>query len=193
MTTEKVLKKRKVFPFLHQMAEKLSQKDIGTFDIETQGLGGTFLQGGVYDGNEGNIVVLFDTIQDMMRYMLSFPKKIWLAHYGGRYDFNYLKDTLLALVHDQSYSVMPIVRGESDFIGYVIWSKDGKRVSQLWDSFAFMPVAEKAFAKNFAPSEFQKTDIGLDRGIIYDKSNPKLALRLSRPVLCRERLRKSPA
>jgi hypothetical protein len=142
----------------------LKPRIIATFDIETDGLGGTFLEAAIYDGEE---VTYFATASEMMMYMSQNPKKTYYAHNGANYDFHYLLESLydfLAL----GWTIEFQHQGEKIIAATC---KRDKVSFRLADSFPLLSTSLAKASKAFAP-KYMKKDIGLGRGVTYDPMNP---------------------
>lgn len=162
--------KRRVL--VRRVTKELKKKVISVFDIETEGLGGAFLQAAIYDGEN---VTFFASSQEMLDWMIAHPKVTYFAHNGGNYDFHYLLNHFHTLL-TQGWNITFSHQGDK-IIGatflYQYENKKGKPCVTRFtiaDSFPLLSTSLKKITKMFAP-EYEKHDIGLGRGVIYDPSN----------------------
>ncbi len=139
------------------------------FDLETEGLGGRFLDAASLADDEDE-PTRYASVAHLVDAMLDphARGKVWLAHNGGEYDDKYLLPELRDRLPDGLTASLNL-QGER-CIGLTI--RQGNRTVQVLDSFALVPVSLDQFTAAYAP-EVRKFDIGLSRGVIYDPTNPE--------------------
>ena len=114
--------------------------NITTWDIETKGLGGDFVIGGVYDGHEYKE---FETWDDFLNIIKKSPDKtIFYAHNGSRYDNRYL----LYEAFKRGYTIKNILYIQG---GFVFKIKINDRTYDFRDSIFLMPDSLKNLCKAF--------------------------------------------
>lgn len=133
--------KKSFFPVILTPLKQSARGDFSfsTFDLETNGLGGRFLDGGIYNGKE---YFHFDKLQKLVDYMLDNPK-LYYAHNGGKYDLAYLIEPII----QRRLKVQTIETG-SRVIEARIVTKEGKLL-QIRDSFALLPQSLAKLCINF--------------------------------------------
>lgn len=169
--------------FLCKRTEKIKDMVFGTIDLETLPFGekmknaekiapgSSFRGAGLYDGNSEDRVEFFTSTHDLIQSLLHRDVTRWFFHNGAHFDFAFLRSALVELI-DQGYEIIPLARGEADFITYTI-SKDGEKIFTLEDSFTTVPVSLRDFANSFSPPAYQKKDVGIAKGLIWDINDPR--------------------
>ena len=151
-------------------------------DIETDGLGGPFLQG-AYQREGDASVHFFDSLDAWVEEIISKRSVncIWYAHNGGEYDFKYLLQPLEDLVRRKRNLTFQVIRqgSEGRVIGFKLRYRNN--VYELRDSFALINTSLAAMTSKFAPN-LPKLDIGLTEGVTYNPADPVHRSYLERDV-----------
>lgn len=111
-----------------------------TWDLETKGLGGELIIGGIYNGSQ---YFEFDTIEKMVSYLkYVFPNDTLYAHNGGKYDNRYLLDYFKT----EGYKLTNILYIQNGLIFNV---KIGKKVFKFRDSIHLLQGSLKSLCESF--------------------------------------------
>ncbi len=116
----------------------------GVYDVESRDWI-HLLMNGVYDGRN---YIHFKCMLDSLDYMFSTGIEHWFAHFGGKFDIQFMLD---AVISDNSdfYKVGDMIpRGSSLFCVEILQTKSNKRIF-LRDSSAILPFGLKKAAKAF--------------------------------------------
>lgn len=147
--------------FVYRKKPRISDKLIGTFDIETAGLGGEFISGATYIYGE---VIHHNSVADMFNYMVTIDRGMtdkgygskravyWYAHNGAGYDFLYAAVLIREYAYAHRYIVETVQQGQKP-IQLDIPSTMGK--VKLRDSFPFLDASLAAASAAYAP-EYSK-------------------------------------
>jgi hypothetical protein len=124
-------------------------EDFGTFDLETIGLGGKFLNGGCFDGSKYSY---YENLDDLVYFLVHSSIKIWYAHNGGRYDVRYLFSYLIS----NGYTIKPLIITSSiaQFNIYL----GTKKICELRDSYLLLRGSLFALTTSFNVKHKKKTD-----------------------------------
>lgn len=146
------------------------RKQYAVFDIETAGLGGKFIVSGFVYENQPTRVLYQHSVKELTREIIrrNNRNRIIYAHNGGEYDFKYVIDNIRETLLDEGFEIHPILGGGNRVIAVKI--KRDKNVWELRDSFALLPASLKALTAKYAP-EYQKLNIGLENGVLFDPTN----------------------
>src|SRR5690348_7102173 len=121
-------------------ATKFKPLDLGTFDIETVGIGGEYL-GGMTNSYQFEHK-FHRRAGSLFRELLAYPGKTWFAHNGAAFDFTYfaafLKDWVTA--EGEGRTLETVSQGDK-VIGVVLKTEGQKRKDQIVirDSYALIP------------------------------------------------------
>jgi DNA polymerase type B, organellar and viral len=153
---------------------------IAGIDTETYGIDGRLLIVTVYhedwDPSEARA---FDTMEEALQFIFNLPKKqllttIWFSH-NAEYDWRYALEEFKPL--SKKYNIIPKERMTNKFYEIEFTSKtettnSGRqvRITRFRDSMAIFNEKLSSLTKSFAP-EYDKQDIGLADGVIFDPSN----------------------
>jgi len=111
-----------------------------TWDLETKGLGGDIVIGGVYDGTR---YLEFRTIDEFIYYLKAFfPSGTLYAHNGGKYDNRYL----LEYFRGNDYKVSRIFYINN---GLIFTVELGSKKFKFRDSFHLLPRSLKNLCESF--------------------------------------------
>jgi len=153
-------------------AEK-KERQYGTFDLETFGLGGPFADATVFT-SEYHIRVrslpeLFDELLNPPRRVsknrkVSKAKFIWYAHNGAKYDFCYLIQMINDYAKENNYPVSTTPQGQK-LIGYTIETSTGK--IEFRDSLPLVKGSLDKLATSFC-HQFPKMDHCLEHDFSKD-------------------------
>ena len=155
---------------------------IGTFDIETDGLGGKLIMSAVCDDNDR--VSTQTTITALVTELLSRKNRgiLWFAHNGANYDFKYIINELIELkingrIHDLEFLVT-----NDRFIQVTVKHHEkSHHHTVIRDSFALIPAPLANVSKTFAP-QYIKGHINFDTDI-FNPKNPEHIQYLHNDVL----------
>ena len=121
--------------------------DIITWDIETKGLGGDFVIGGTYNGNEYKE---FETWDDFFNIIKTSPDKTkFYAHNAAKYDNRYL----LYEAFKRGYKVKNILYIQGGFVFKIVINN---KTYDFRDSIFLMPNSLKELCKDFKISQNKK-------------------------------------
>ncbi len=139
--------------------------DIITWDIETKGLGGDFVIGGVFDGHEYKE---FETWDDFFNIIKTSPDKTkFYAHNAAKYDNRYL----LYEAFKRGYKVKNILYIQGGFIFKIVINN---KIYDFRDSIFLMSGSLKNLCKAFN-IEQSKKDFNINSWIKSDfKITPEL-------------------
>lgn len=136
--------------FITRKIPRIKEKNFGTFDIETYGLGGPFLDATTYDEMRGGL--RHRTVDELWSYLLSVSadKKnfIWYAHAGARYDFAYLAIKIRQFAIENKVTVETIQQG-TKIIGLIL--PINLTSIRIYDSFPLLQNSLANAARAFAP------------------------------------------
>ncbi len=176
-------------PFLFQRPDCLTFKEglkslppahFGVFDIETDGFGGDFIVGGLYEPFGG--YKLFYKLSELTAYMRNslYVNKvnIWYAHNGMSFDYQYL-------LHDEDcrneflkngFTISPLA-SHSQAVGLRVVEKvveEGKKplTIQLRDFFRIFPRSLKDITEILEVEHQKRGDIDFAGGEVFDIHNP---------------------
>lgn len=158
-------KRKKKLPLFKKTIKK-NLLPIATFDIETNGMGGDFLDACISLGD--GVYHHVRTAKHLAEFFVAHPGYRYYAHNGAGYDFSYIMDEVTKLKRRDKFDVKPIVQGKSRIIG-LVFKKDDCRF-ELRDSLALIPMSLKKAAHIFAP-KYEKMDINLAEHV-YDPNDP---------------------
>lgn len=145
--------------FVHRESPKVGEKLMGTFDLETFGLGGEYADGFTWEG-PGTQPLRHTTIDSLFKALLNpdrgytdngNPSKRayeWFAHNGAKYDFNYLANSLKQYAEQSGFTIETCPQG-TKIISFVIKTPDGK--VKLSDSLPLLMGSLEKVSKAFAP------------------------------------------
>jgi len=155
---------------------------VGAFDVETNGLDGKLLLAQSYHElwSEPHIYL---KVKYFLEYIFGsmdpeiLSKTIWFIHHAD-YDLRYLFEEMGRGPWGALYDIECRERSPGKFYEILFLSKTEttrggkpKVVARFRDSMAIFPHSLKKFTENFAP-QFVKQDIGLGRGVRFDRKNP---------------------
>ena len=112
----------------------------GTFDLETVGLGGSFLNAGAFYNNEYSY---FESLNSLIIYMLKSKCKVWYAHNSGKYDTRYFFDYFISM----GYEIKPLVIHGS--IAKFSVYKGTRKFLEIRDSFLLLSSSLKKLTFDF--------------------------------------------
>jgi len=113
----------------------------GTFDLETLGLGGKFINGGVFDGSN---YYYFDNLSYLIEHLLSSPCHLYYAHNSGKYDTRYFISYFLK----HGYLLKPLIMKDGSIIRLNVYKKN-KKVLELRDSLSLLRSSLKNLTHSF--------------------------------------------
>lgn len=143
---------------------KIYDVHFGTWDLETMGLGGDFLDAAIFTGEEGR--ERYRTLADLFDRMLNPPREAgkngrtrryqftWYAHNGARFDFTYIASMILDYAIDNNVTIEPVAQGNR-IIALTIPTPGGK--VRIADSFPALQTSLEGASKAYAP-DFSKSD-----------------------------------
>lgn len=152
---------RETVRFVYGKKSRSNDKLFGTFDIETQGLGGPFIEGATYINGEVRHYLsaeeLFLAMIDLDRGHtpggdMSKRSVTWYAHNGAGYDFSYLAHLITQYAYENNFIVETIQQGQKP-IQLTIPSKFGK--VKLVDTYPFLDASLENASRAYAP-EYSK-------------------------------------
>ena len=114
--------------------------EFGTFDIETIGLGGEFINSGTYFNGSYSY---FEDIGSMLNYMINSECMVWYGHNTGRYDTRYFFNYLI----ENKYLLKPLVINGS--IAKLSVYRKKKRVLEIRDSYLLLSSSLKRLTFDF--------------------------------------------
>ena len=172
--------------FIHRERPKIYDVHFGTWDLETMGLGGEFLDAAVYTTEDGP--ERYRSLADLFTRMLNPPREFyetkrgetrqrryqftWYAHNGAKFDFTYIASMILDYAVQNDVTIEPVAQGRR-IIALTIPTPAGK--VRIADSFPALQSSLDKAAKSYAP-EFGKMDhcpdhdFTKDESIFYDPS-----------------------
>lgn len=182
---QSVLHRKKKRILKRTKPEKPKEFNMGTFDIETDGLGGAFIIGCITT-ELGEYEFVYSAIQ-LLKSLLKYKGYIMYAHNGAKFDFLYLAQDIKELRYTHEIGV---IRQGEKIIGFILEEhasiqerrasskKDDKRYRwgadalQLRDSLPLLNNSLYNATKSFSP-EFTKLkgDIDFEGGEKFDPSN----------------------
>lgn len=111
-----------------------------TWDLETKGLGGDLVIGGIYDGSH---YFEFETLDKMVSYLrFMVPNDTIYAHNGGKYDNRYLLNHLKG----EGYEISNIMYIQN---GLIFDVKIGKKTFKVRDSIHLLQGSLKSLCESF--------------------------------------------
>lgn len=135
---------------------------IGTFDLETDGLGGTFILSAICDDTDR--VTMQSSVPELVSSLLSKKHRniLWFAHNGGNYDFKYILSHIVELVKRGRLFDVRLLMTNDKVIEMTIYRwKNDKNPCKIRDSFALIPAPLAHVSKTFAP-QYVKGHINFD-------------------------------
>jgi len=145
-------------------------------DIETDGLGGDFIQAATWDGQE---LKYYDTIDHLWLALCdNFPKHEILFH-NADYDLRYLIP-LIERMAPFGYTAEITVDGREHIIYVRLLDPDGKKVLNIRDTYATLSKPLKDLAQL---AGMEKLDIGLKEGVTFNPLDPLHMSYLERDVV----------
>lgn len=163
--------------FIKRETPKLYNVQFGTWDLETVGLGGDFLDSATYTAEEGSM--RFRTLADLFGHMLNPPRQCsaktgrprryqftWYAHNGAKFDFTYIASMILDYALENNVTIEPVAQGRR-IIALTIPTPAGK--VRIADSFPVLQTSLAGAAKAYAP-DFAKMDHCPDHDFTKDDS-----------------------
>jgi len=161
-------------PVCRHKPMRASRKRFGAFDCETLGLDGEIVfVTACYESEDGSHTEpeCFDNMRQFVDWVLADEDRrgvVWYAH-NAEYDWRYLIQHIGHYMND--YDIDVKVRGGDKVYEVSFKRKGDKHYSFISrDSMAVFPFSLKEFAEKFSSKE--KLDIGLDKGVVFDKNNP---------------------
>lgn len=148
---------------------KMKLPRIGTFDVETRGLGGELIMSAVCDDSDR--VSTQKTVIELLEVLLSRKNRgiTWFAHNGANYDFKYIIDELVQMkLQGRIYDLEFLVSGNKFIQVTVKHHEKSHHHTVIRDSFALIPAPLAAVSKTFAP-QYVKGHINFDA----EDFNPK--------------------
>lgn len=161
---------------------------IGSFDIETLGIGLAFIIG-MTDTFLGEHLVHF-TLDSLFEEILAHPGMTWFAHNGARFDFVYLASRLKTWCEEHGHIIETIDSG-STTIGIILGEvgdngevKRNQKQIVIRDSMRLTgPMSLYDFTKSFAPDHMKlKGEIDFAGGEVFDPDNERHMMYLERDV-----------
>lgn len=137
---------------------KTKVKPIGSFDVETDGLGGAFIVSAICDKN-GDVSYQFD-VENLVSALLSRKNRdtLFYAHNGGNYDFKYLFRTFFDMKERGELYEIKTLYTQNKFIALKIYRSDkDKNPLTIYDSYALLPSSLYDITSKFAP-EYKKME-----------------------------------
>jgi len=151
-----------------------------TIDIETDGLGGDFIYGAIYDGNECHY---FGDLGTLLSWCIDHPDFDYWAHNGAKYDYSYLFvvggeiDKLI----DQGWRV-GLVESGAQVLGFVLTKEETK--IQFRDFFRIMPSSLDRLGKDLELESRKLTGtIDFENGERFDPNNVEHLAYLTQDVV----------
>jgi hypothetical protein len=151
--------------FIKRERPKLYDVHFGTWDLETMGLGGDFLDSAVYTDEEGR--ERYRALPDLFERMLNPPREVsgktgrprryqftWYAHNGARFDFTYIALMILDYANSNDVTIESVAQG-TRIIALTIPTPSGK--VRIADSFPALQTSLAGAAKAYAP-DFSKSE-----------------------------------
>jgi hypothetical protein len=127
--------------------KKLENMRFGVFDLETDGLGGEFICGGIYDPENGyrTYTNLISLIEDLF----SHPEIEWWTHNGCRYDYTYFtKEEVKRWILEKGWSLR-FMMTKLQSIGIQGEHKSHKKKIKFKDFYRFIPESLEKIGKKF--------------------------------------------
>jgi len=155
---------------------------LAAFDIETDGLGGDYLDGAgqTEDDCAPTRLTTRDACWDWLLTVGAAGYVVY-AHNGGEYDYKYLLPHCMAwLDADVTRRIEPIIQGNR-CIGLVLLAPAQDLRIELRDSIPLLNTSLARACESFCP-ELPKLSIGLDKGVTYDPNNAEHLSYLYRDV-----------
>ena len=120
----------------------------GVFDIETEGLGGDFIIGGIYDPVNGYRT--HDSMLSLVQDIFSHPELEWWTHNGCRYDYTYfLLEDVKNWILDHDWNVR-FMMTKTQAVGLTAEKDSPKKTTiKLKDFFRFIPQGLDKITKTF--------------------------------------------
>lgn len=165
--------------FVFQQSPKIGEKLMGTFDLETFGLGGKYADGFTWEG-PGAEPVRHSTAESLFSALLNPDRGLtdngnrsrkayeWFAHNGAKYDFNYIANSLRDYAEENGCTIETCPQG-TKIISFVIKTPDGK--IKISDSLPLLMNSLEKVSKAFAPEHAKAghcPDHDFTQGGIYD-------------------------
>lgn len=160
--------------FLARYVPKRGNKDFFVFDIETEGLGGDYIEGLVlWFDDDGVMQTRYcDTEEKLWNVIVSkqLRGKIGYAHNGAGYDFKYLLN-LEDIVLPMGWEYHPVASAMQD-IGMKLINQGKKRIVELHDFLKIAPAKLEVLTEKFDVAHKKLSDaINFDKEN-YDPKNP---------------------
>lgn len=161
--------------FVYKKKPRIHDKLFGTFDIETEGLGGKYISGATYFNG---VVTHHPTVEALFDFMWKVPRGItdrgylssrtitWYAHNGAGYDFLYLAVLIRDYAYQNKYVVETVQQGQKP-IQLIIPTPKGQ--IKLVDSYPFLDASLESASKAYAP-DYSK--LGHCRQHDFTRKNP---------------------
>jgi DNA polymerase type B, organellar and viral len=144
--------------FVYRKRPKIRNRTFGTFDIESWGLGGPYLDGATC--TDGETVERHRTVEELWEALLDPPRPlkvngmpskrvfIWLAHNGAGFDFCYLAHLITKYAKKNGVVIETVQQGQKP-IELIIPTPNG--MVKLRDSYPFLDASLEAASKAYAP------------------------------------------
>jgi len=171
------MKRRNTALFRYEMPDK-EQKPYIAMDMETMPISETlnangFLYGAAHRSDDAeNDITYFDTLEQIIEYLLHKDQRGYVAyfHNGANFDFKFLVPILKEYAKTRvDFSFEMVMQGATRCIALIL--RYSKHKIEIRDSYALIPEALKKLSAKFAP-EYEKKNIGLNKGVLFDKTNP---------------------
>lgn len=143
---------------------------IAAFDIETEGMGGPFIEGAIAYCDRPTEYILVNNPAQLLAAIIDEPGYIYYAHNGAGYDFSYLVHDLLKYQQETGCTIDLIKQGASRIIGIKI-KREKQKTIELRDSLAILPMSLAKAAEAFAPDLPKLHSIDFEHGEVYDPAN----------------------
>lgn len=150
----------------------VKDKEIAGFDIETDGIGGPFIEGEIWT-SDGDGVRSTD-LYKLFEWILDHPQYLYLSHNGSGYEFAYLAPLVYDFVSNHpDWEFHPTVQGDSRFVQFLLTKYDREKLTRygkptklaeidLRDTFCLWPMKLSKVADAFCP-EYPKGDIDFEK------------------------------
>lgn len=171
--------------FVCQERPKLYGIHFGTFDLETRGLGGEFLDASLYTDEDGP--ERYRSLPDLFDRLINPPRGVsektgrplryqftWYAHNGAKFDFTYLSQLIINYAVANGITIEPVAQGKK-LIAFVIPTPAGK--VRLADSYPSLYTSLDKAAQAYAPEHLKsghcpEHDFTKKPGVFYDSACP---------------------
>lgn len=150
---------RRNIRFVYRERQKTFERAVGTFDLETFGLGGEYADGFTWEG-PGTTPERHSTVESLFKALLNPDRGYtekgnpsrrtfeWFAHNGAKYDFNYIANSLKEYAEQSGMTIETCPQG-TKFISFIIKTEDGK--IKINDSLPLLQGSLEKVSKAFAP------------------------------------------